>query len=390
MLCSIPFIAMILLFILIVITNNDLNLEQKDFTFEFVAIYNIVLFLIGIILISIYVYSYKKYNKMISLFSEEELERINKEAKISYNMGELLITNDVVIFFSFFSKKVIPTKTIKCVEKEEGTYTGNRGGSIDYHNIILKCENDKNVRINAPKNYNNTECENCKKIIGYIIKNRRFNKKEYININSLKEAQVFKNYKEFSLSRIMDIIIAIPYILICLIINRVIKVNIANGSDFVLRIFYSVGIEDFLICIEIVIYTIIFLMINVHIKFNNEYEVKGNTGTKGSKSIVFIMLIFFIWLFIATDYDYKKETRSDYVNYLKNECETYTSKFSYYKGVDYKEVSWASYYHGKKNYLFANDKVFVYTGVSIDENKIYKITYLPKTHLIVNINEETH
>jgi hypothetical protein len=51
------------------------------------------------------------------------------------------------------------------------------------------------------------------------------------------------------------------------------------------------------------------------------------------------------------------------------------------------QLSWTGYYHGKVIYLYANNKEFVSAEESIDENKIYKITYLPKTHLIVRINE---
>lgn len=392
-LCSIPFITMILTFICQMISINDG--EQEELIWGVALMLYAILFSVGIILISIEVYSYNKYKKMILLFSKEELERINNEAKTAYNMGKLLITNDVVIFFGFFNKKVIPTKIIEGVDKVEATYTAKGRGlsmDLDYKNIILKCTNNERVMIPAPKNYNYIECENCKKIIKYLIKNKKLNNNKYININLLEEASIFKKYKEFRLSNIMEFFVAIPYLLICLIINRVIETCITNSSNFVLKTFYSIGIKDFLFSIELVIYTIIFTTLYVYYKVYDKNIVKGNTAAKYFKLPMLSILLLFCYIFIGTaNYDYKIEARSDYVSYLKNEGETYTGKIVYDKDENKKSYGncFKGYYDGKIIYLFAKDKVLVSIEGSIDENKIYKIIYLPKTHLIVNINEKT-
>ncbi len=338
--CSIPFLFLIMIFTYQIVFFNKLGHEGQCNIF-FLILYTL-LFSIGIILFSIYFYSYKKYKEKISSFYKDEFERINKEALTLYNMGKLLITNDVVIYFGFFKKEVIPTKIIEDVENIESTYKveGRVSASIDYQNIILKCINNKQVVIPAPKNYNGTECKNCKRIIKYIIDNKNINKEGYIDINSLDEASVFSDYKEFRISNFMWLIIAIPYIVLCLIINGVIKNTISNGSDSVLKTFYSVGIKEFLCFIEIIIYTIIFVVINVYYRFHNKNVIKGNTAIKYFKNIVlFVLILLNLVFFTTSNYDYQKDVRSDFLSHLKSEYKTYTGEVSYYKGVNYKDVS---------------------------------------------------
>lgn len=217
-------------------------------------------------------------------------------------MGKLLITNDAIIFFGFFSKKVIPTKIIENVYKVEGTAPGrwSDSGGISYHTIILECKNNEKVYLPAPKNYNNIECLNCKNIIEKIVKNNKINEnlseKKYINVNSLEEAKIFRNYKETRLLSFIYIIVAILYLLLCLITNKLIKTNINNGSNFVLKTFYSIGIEEFLINIEFVIYTIYFVIMAVYSEFFDKNKEKGNTiaGTCRFVMGTFLITIFFL------------------------------------------------------------------------------------------------
>ena len=91
----------------------------------------------------------------------------------------------------------------------------------------------------------------------------------------------------------------------------------------------------------------------------------------------------------SANYDYEKDVRSDYISHLKNECETYTGKISF-NGYADKDISWTNYYHGKLVYLNMDDKVVVTKETNIDENKTYKVKYLPKTRLVVSIEEETY
>jgi hypothetical protein len=400
-----PFVVMIPLFTFLIIYFNGKNLSNEgtlsNKELQTVCLITFGLYLlIPLIVSNIYLFTYSKYKKQISFFSKEELEKINEEAKTVYNMGKLLITNDAIIFFGFFSKKVIPTKIIEKVYKVEGTAPGrwSDSGGISYHTIILECKNNEKIYLPAPKNYNNIECLNCKNIIEKIVKNNKINEnlseKKYINVNSLEEAKIFRNYKETRLLSFIDIIVAILYLLLCLIINKLIKTNINNGSNFVLKTFYSIGIEEFLINIEFVIYTIYFVIMAVYSEFFDKNKEKGNTIAGTCRFVMGTLLITILFSGITIpNYDYQKDVRSDYISYLNDEYKTYTGKVSYFSGGNYpdvNDVSWTGYYHGKKKSYSANNEVFIYTKGSLDEDKIYKITYLPKTHLIVDINEETY
>ena len=292
-LLSIPFIFMIADYILQEISISQVEKRNQESVLALSAITLAILFSVGIILISIYVYTNKKYKKKLSLFSSDELERINNEAKTAYNMGKLLITNDVVIFFGLFSKKVVPIKEIEGVDKVEATYTAKGRGlsmTIDYKTIILKCKDNTIINVPAPKNYNYTECQNCKKIIKHIIQNKSLNKEnENVKINALEEAQVFRNYKEFRLSNVMEFFVVIPYLLICIIINMLIETCITNSSDFVLKTFYSIGFKDFLFSIELVTYTMIYITLYVYYKVNDKNIVKGNTVSKFYKFLTVLL-----------------------------------------------------------------------------------------------------
>lgn len=230
---------------------------------------------------------------------------------------------------------------------------------MDYHTIILACKNHKKIYIPAPKNYTNTECLNCKKIIEKIVKNNKLNEKlnekKYINVNSLEEAKIFRNYKETRLLSFIDIVVAIIYLLLCLIINKLINTNINNGSDFVLKTFYNIGIEEFLINIEFVIYTIYWVIMDVYNRFFDKNKEKGNTVASAFRIAMFVIVITLNIEFIdSCNYDYKKDVRSDYISYLNDEYKTYTGKVSYFSGGNYpdvNDVSWSGYYHGEKNLI---------------------------------------
>lgn len=372
--------------------NEEVQVEQVWIIF--LMLYGLFI-LTGIIIIGLYTHSYKKYKKMISLFNREELERINREAKAVYNMGKLLITNDVIIYFGFCKKEVVPTNIIEKVIKEEGTYKSGRV-TLDYHNILLECTDNKRVIVYAPKNYNGVEYENCVKIIKHVIKNKQLNKilnkEDNIDINSLAEANIFKDYKEFRMASIMQVLVAITYLLVCFIINNIIEFYMTRGLGSILKTVYSIGFKEFLAFVELVIYTIIFVAISVYYKFNNKNVVKGNIVTKGFSYAIFLILILFIRIFRDTaNYDYEKEARSDYLSYLKDECKTYKGKISNDTGGSYHGIpltSYKAYYNGQVIDLFGDTQVFGSIEGSVDENKVYKITYLPKTHLIISISEE--
>lgn len=240
----------------------------------------------------------------------------------------LIVIDAVMLVLFLLFKLWVGTTNIKSVQSVEGTNksSGPHGVRIDYHYIKLICYDNKEINMKTPKNYTGLECVNCKIIIEKIMKDNN------IDISQIKEYEIFKDYKKF---------------------------------------------------------IIFFILFNIKAA---KHRVKGNPGINNIFRVcIGIFLLLMVDLFIGdATYDYQKVVRSDYINYLQEDYRTYTGKLEVCDGVDIKEVSWVSLDKQDHKYLYSKEKdmIFVTDNEKIDEKKVYKVKYLPNTHLIVEMKEK--
>lgn len=373
--CLLPVIfALELLFFLLSTALSPDNMT-------FILCLCVICILTALILAVIQQCSAKKYNKQLSELSEYQISEAEKTASLC-KMGNWMITEEIIIYYGMFLKKVILIEDVADTALLDGEIQLHRM-KVKSNHIEIIFKSGRKIQIKGPALYKGNESEALFNMINAGLNKRCVSKDD---------TAIFKNYKMNPPFNGILACIMLGVILVLLIIKDTVKYSFFSYDDGIKSLLLNVGYDSLFNMAAVLIFTAFFIIMLV-IKQKITVNDKSDFISKRVFGAVIVLCCFFTFASLFLLDDNESLARADYKAYINKE---YTEKMTELNKKGGYDIGWIKDLNAKKTIEKYNMNVICLTDgkeqyflinkdISIKQNKKYKIRYLDKTHIITEI-----
>lgn len=367
----------------------SLSLKTTKLTINITVIVCLALALCTITLILIQIHSVRKFEHLYSELDVSQQRKIEKAAAGSFKTGNLLITDEVILQYGMFIKKIVPVKDIREVRLLDAQMEMSSRFSIMVkgNSIELLLASGEKTKLKGPALYTGDESRSVCKVINQRIKD------EKILESDLK---LFEDYRvNPPYNGIMSVVLA-GMLLFLLRIYPVVLLHIFPDYDDIKLLLLHSGYEYVIGSAFIILFlaTVIILLVlrNKFVRRDQSDWFSGNIYA----AVIGICVIALISNLSSGKLYSAEIAREDYQLYKNREYESVITKL-YVLGGTPSKIEWANFntdqiiekHDINVRYLKTGQEIFYLfqKNVLIEEHKEYEVKYLKNTHIIVDMKE---
>ena len=367
----------------------------SEFTYKnvkrniFICELSLYLFVPGMLLALQQIFTRILFRKRMERLTDIQREHIEEAAGKPIRMGKFLISEDVLISYGMFSKKIYFLEDIESISGKEGYSDSVRGISIYTSYIDIKKKSGKHIGIGFPTAYSNNDNQCFQNIANSMIRKEEPKEKD----TKFFESESYKMYPSFiSVFGIVILGVITVYNIFdhnhCQILDQgdVIRTALIDA-------YYYHTIKNCFIVVGIIIILAMFLLKIFYWRRNKVYQIPF----LGYLSILIILYCCFQCEVEHISTEAKAEIREVYEAYENEDFEqSVTDQVKEVGGFtgnilvfdDYKEINETlEYYDMEKRYYMINGQYMLYLNneFEVEQGAEYEVTYLPKVNLITNM-----